>query len=134
MIKRSAGQSSVASAAYRRGTILRDERTGLVHNFSYKTNVIYSEIFVPDNAPLWITEICELQKTDPNRAGEALWNSVEKKEKRVDSQLSREFEFALPLELNKNECIELTKAYVKTLTDQGMVVDVSIHWDKGNPH
>ncbi|HQW58555.1 MAG TPA: MobQ family relaxase, partial [Gammaproteobacteria bacterium] len=134
MIKRSAGQSAVASAAYRRATILRDERTGLVHNFSHKTNVIYSEIFAPDNAPAWMMEICELQKTDPSRASEALWNSVEKREKRVDSQLAREFEFALPLELNKNECIALTKAYVKTLTDQGMVVDVSIHWDKGNPH
>ncbi|HXH54580.1 MAG TPA: MobA/MobL family protein, partial [Gammaproteobacteria bacterium] len=57
MIKRSCGQSSVASAAYRRGTILGDERTGLVHNYAYKKNVIYSEIFVPDNAPIWMMEI-----------------------------------------------------------------------------
>jgi len=134
MIKRSAGQSAVASAAYRRATLLIDKRTGLVHNFSHKTNVIYSEIFAPDNAPAWMMEICGLQKTDPSLAAEVLWNSVEKREKRVDAQLAREFEFALPLELNQNECIALTKAYVKTLTDQGMVVDVSIHWDKGNPH
>ena len=57
--------------------------------------VIYSEIFLPANAPQ------EYQ----NR--EILWNEVQKVEKKSDAQLAREIEVALPVELSREEQITL---------------------------
>ncbi len=66
----------------------------------------------------------------------ALWNSVEKIEKSKDSQLAREIEIALPVELDREQQIQLVREYVKVnFVSVGMCADFSIH-DKqdGNPH
>lgn len=84
-IGRSQGRSSTAAAAYRAGVRITDERTGLVFDFRRKRGVDGSEIFTPDGS-------------QPERG--ALWNAVEKVEKRADAQLAREVEIALPRELN----------------------------------
>ena len=78
--------------------------------------------------------IAELQKTNPNRAAELLWGSVESAEVRKDAQLAREVKMALPIELTEEQCLSLTQEYVRGFARQGMVADFSIHWDKGNPH
>ena len=42
-----------------------------------------------------------------------LWNSVEKIEKAKNSQLAREIEIALPVELDREQQIQLVREYVK---------------------
>ena len=57
-------------------------------------------------------------------------------EKASNSQLTREIEIALPLELSKEEQINLVRTYVQdSFVAAGMCADFSIH-DKadGNPH
>ena len=65
-IKRSAGQSAVASAAYRAGEKLHSEYYGEDSDYSRKGGVICSEILLPSHAP---PEYADREK---------LWNAVEK--------------------------------------------------------
>ena len=51
VISRANGSSAVASAAYRSGSQLFDERLGRTHNFSNKSGVIHSEILAPEGSP-----------------------------------------------------------------------------------
>ncbi len=113
---------AVRSAAYRAGTKLVDEITGNIYNYSYKSEVTYSEIVTPANAPDWAS----------NRT--LLWNNVEKSEKRVDARLFREVEVALPNELSDEQNQELLREYSKIFTKDGMIVDFSIHGLNHNPH
>ena len=83
VIGRKSGSSAVASAAYRSGSRLRDERLDRSHDFSGKRGVVHSEVMLPENAPqAWSDR-------------ERLWNDVEAFEVRKDAQLAREVEFAL---------------------------------------
>lgn len=120
---RGKGQSAVAAAAYRSGQKLTDEELGAVSDYTRKSGVVYSEVSLCDNAPAEYI----------NR--EILWNSVQTIEKASNSRLWREFEVALPQELSREEQIDTVRDYVKTLIEQGMCCDWSIH-DKhdGNPH
>lgn len=124
VIGRSSGRSAVASSAYRAGENLYNERDGLTHDYTRKSGIVHTEIMKPEHAPEWAS----------NR--QRLWNEVEKAEKRINSQLAREVEVALPAELNKDQQINLVKEYVKeNFISMGMVADIAIH-DKedGNPH
>ncbi|MDF3265992.1 MobQ family relaxase [Lactiplantibacillus plantarum] len=123
-ISRSKGQSAVASAAYRSGSKLKDFETGEVKDFTKKHGVAYSEIQLPAQAPAKYKD------------REELWNAVEEKESKSNSQLAREVELALPAELERPMQIKLVHDYVQTnFVDRGMCADWSIH-DKedGNPH
>uniref|UniRef100_UPI0030095BFF MobA/MobL family protein n=2 Tax=Gammaproteobacteria TaxID=1236 RepID=UPI0030095BFF len=84
IISRKNGYSAVASAAYRSGSLMLDERTGLTHDYTRKSGVAEAVILTPATAPAWCT----------NRA--ELWNAVEKAERRKNSQLAREIELAIP--------------------------------------
>ena len=120
---RSNGQSAVAAAAYRSGDKLKDNETGQVSDYSRKGGIVFSEISLCDNAPAEYS----------NR--EILWNSVHSIEKNKNAQLWREFEVALPKEMNREEQINTIRSFVKGLNKQGMCADWSLH-DKGdgNPH
>lgn len=116
IVSRSTGRSAVAAAAYRSGSQLRDERTGQNHDYTRKGGVAHSEIVAPDNAPDWMRD----------RA--ALWNAVERVEKRRDAQLAREIEVALPRELAPERCIDLVRGFVRTeFVDRGMIADFAVH-------
>ena len=67
-IKRSAGQSAVAAAAYRAGEKLHSEYYGEDSDYTHKSGVICSEILLPSHAP------------PEYAARETLWNAVEKAE------------------------------------------------------
>ena len=124
IISRSKGKSSIASSAYRSGEKLYNKRDGLIHDYTKRKDVIYKEIFKPSNAPNWVLD------------REQLWNEVEQIEKSKNSQLAREIDIALPIELNEKERIELLRKYViDNFSSEGMVADVVIHDKKdGNPH
>ncbi len=122
VISRAAGRSGVASAAYRAGEKLLDERTGLTHDFEKKAHdVEHRVILTPKHAP------------DAMKERGKLWNLVEASEKRKDAQLAREFNIALPKELTLSQNIKLAEAFVqKAFVDKGMVADLCIH--KGHTH
>ena len=50
-VRRSAGQSAIAAAAYRAGERLYSDYYGEVSDYTKKGGVICSEIFLPPNAP-----------------------------------------------------------------------------------
>jgi len=119
VISRSQGRSAVACAAYRSGEALHDEYYGKTHDYTQKNDVVYSEIILPEHAPEWM------------RNRQTLWNTVEKTEKRKDSQLAREFNFSLPRELTLEQNIALAKEFTQqNFVNRGMVADVCIHTDK----
>ena len=118
VIGRKSGSSAVASAAYRSGSRLRDERLDRSHDFSAKRGVVHSEVMLPENAPeAW-----------SNR--ERLWNDVEAFEVRKDAQLAREVEFAIPREMTQAQGIEHARDFVRgEFVDRGMIADLNVHWD-----
>lgn len=123
VISRSKGQSAVASASYRSGERLQDERTGETKYYVRKVQP-ETMILAPSHAPEWVQ--------DRNR----LWNEVEKSETRKNSQLAREINIALPRELSNEQQKELIKNYIQTeFVNKGMIADIAIHRDdKENPH
>jgi len=123
IIGRSSGRSSVASSAYRAGQKMTNERDGITHDYTRKSGVAHSEIMLPAHAP-------EAYK---DRA--KLWNTVEKIERRLDSQTAREVEVALPIEFSMDENIQVVRNYITdNFTSKGMCADLTIHDNKGNPH
>ena len=65
-----------------------------------------------------------------------LWNSVEQTEKSNNSQLAREIELALPVELSREEQTRLVREYCSSqFVSKGMCADFNIHdTGSGNPH
>lgn len=123
VISRGKGQSAVAAAAYRSGERLQDERTG-EEKFYHREVLPETMILAPSQSPEWVTD------------RERLWNEVEKIEVRKNSQLAREINVALPIELSTDRQKELIQEFVQTeFVDKGMVADVCIHRDdSNNPH
>src|SRR5450432_3545989 len=118
VIGRKSGSSAVASAAYRAGSRLRDERLDRDQDFSAKRGVVHSEVMLPKNAPEAWSE------------RERLWNDVEAFEVRKDAQLAREVEFAIPREMTQAQGIELARDFVQAeFVDRGMIADLNVHWD-----
>ena len=117
------GRSAIASAAYRSGKKLFDQKEG--RSYFYARSVMpESFILTPKNAPEWASD------------REKLWNEVERKDRRANSRYAKEFNVALPVELSEDEQKELLTKYVqKNFVDEGMVADVAIHRDHpDNPH
>ncbi|VDG34023.1 Nickase (plasmid) [Lactobacillus kefiranofaciens ZW3] [Lactiplantibacillus mudanjiangensis] len=117
------GRSAIAGAAYRSGEKLFDDKEG--RSYFYSRSVMpESFILTPKNAPDWAND------------RQRLWNEVEKKDRKVNSRYSKEFNVALPVELSEDEQKGLLTKYVqKNFVDQGMVADVAIHRDHPeNPH
>src|SRR5690606_2720717 len=120
VIGRKAGNSAVASAAYRSASRMRDERIDRVQDFSNKRGVVHSEVLLPEHAPE--------QWSDRER----LWNDVEAFEVRKDAQLAREVEFSIPREMTQAQGIELARDFAQSeFVDQGMIADLNVHWDIG---
>ena len=96
----------------------------MIHDYTRKRGIVHSEILLPPNAP-----------PDFQDRG-TLWNSVEQIEKACNSQLARELEVALPIELSREEQVRLVRAYCSSqFVSRGMCADFNIHdTGSGNPH
>jgi len=115
-VQRSSGRSSVAAAAYRSGELIVDERTGIVHDYTKKSGVEYTRIYVPDNAPDWARD----------RA--SLWNAVEFKESRSNSCTANELEVAFPYEFNAQQRREAGEMISQEIMRRyGCAVDIAYH-------
>ena len=128
-IKRSAGQSAVAAAAYRAGEKLHSEYYGEDSDYTRKGGVICSEILLPLHAPPEYSD------------RETLWNAVEKAERGKKAQLAYSFDIALQNEFSMQENIDLARQFLlDNFVNRGMVADFAVHQpDKedggiSNPH
>ena len=116
-VSRSSGRSAVASAAYRAGERLTNERDGITHDFSRKQGVEHAEIVLPEGV-----------EADWARDRSTLWNAAEAAENRKDARVAREIEIALPHELSAEQRLELTRDFAQELADRyGAAVDFAIH-------
>ncbi len=115
-VGRSSGRSSVAAAAYRSATLMVDERTGLVHDYTKKSGVEYSRVYTPYNAP------------EDLRDRANLWNAVEQKENRRNSTTAHELEIAFPHEFNALQRREAGDAISRELMNRyNCAVDIAYH-------
>lgn len=116
-VQRSQGRSSTAAAAYRSGDRIACEREGVVHDYTRRSGVEHTEIVG------WSGE------------REALWNAAEAGERRKDGTPAREYEIALPRELDRDGRIELAREYAGWLSKRhGVAVDIAVHSHDQNPH
>lgn len=116
-ISRGSGQSAVASASYRAGEKLQDERYGKTHNYSNRYGVMSKDIILPTS----------LQgQVEIDRA--SLWNLAERAEKRKDARVGREWIVNLPYELDADVRKQLAHAFAQTLADRyGVIADCCLH-------
>ena len=117
-IGRSQGRSATAACAYRSGERIEDQRTGQVFDYSRRGGVERPQcaIFAPVDAPAWVQD------------RPALWNAVEAAEMRKNSTVAREFEIALPADLDSAGRQALVAQFATALVERhGMAVDASIH-------
>ena len=123
IVTRAKGASVIAKAAYNARDKLQDEYYGKTHDYSKKTDLVFSKIFLPEHIP----------KEFSNR--EYLWNSVEKIEKSKNSQLARNLLFELPRELNEEDRIKLISEFIEeNFTSKGMIADCNIHNPMASDH
>jgi hypothetical protein len=116
VFSRSEGHSAVAAAAYRSGSILKDERAGRIHRYHNRSGIADTFILAPSSAP----------KTLLSRA--VLWNAAETSETRKNSRVARELILALPHELSDKARAELSRDMGLYLIERYRVaVDVAIH-------
>lgn len=125
---RANGASGVRAAAYRSGERLHDERLGKTEDYRRKSDVIETAILAPPNAPTWCSDRGEL------------WNQVEARERRRDSQVAQEFEVNLPRELSDDENWRLITDFAREqLVSRGRICDIAFHRPdagdgQGHPH
>ena len=115
-IGRKAGQSAIASAAYRSGEKLHSEYYGEDSDYTKKRGVLYKEILLPPHAPTAYND------------RETLWNEVEKAERQHNAQLAYSFDIALQNELTYEENLEVAKKFLQEhMVSKGMIVDFCLH-------
>ena len=126
IVSRGAGRSAVAAAAYLSCSRMLNEYDGVQHDYTRKQGLGWRQVFLPATAP------AEWQDR------ETLWNAVEETETAKDSRLAREFVAALPIELSREEQIQLLQDFIKEqFVADGMCADAAIHdpYPPGhNPH
>ena len=124
VVGRGAGRSAVAASAYLSCSRLYNDYDGIQHDYTKKQGLVWQEVFLPEYAPQ------EWQDR------EQLWNAVEEVETAKDSRLAREFVVALPIELSREQQIELLQDFIREqFVSDGMCADAAIHDTDGhNPH
>ena len=117
-ISRKAGQSAVASAAYRAGVILKDERYDKSHDYSKKSGVMSADIILPT----------ALKAKGLMVSREEIWNKAEHVEGRTDSRVAREWLVNLPHELDEAKRKALAHEFTQVLADKyNIIADCAIH-------
>lgn len=103
---RAAGQTATAAAAYRCGTIVQDNRTGLTFDYRRRHGVEHTATLAPVNAPAWASNPAKL------------WNAAEAAETRGNARTARELLVSLPVELTGDQRIALTHDLTQMLVDR----------------
>ena len=114
----------MAASAYLSCSRLYNDYDGIQHDYTKKQGLVWQQVFLPEYAPQeW-------------KDREQLWNDVEEVETAKDSRLAREFVVALPIEMSRQEQIELLHEFIREqFVSDGMCADAAIHDTDGhNPH
>jgi hypothetical protein len=115
-VSRSKGRSAVATAAYRLGERLQDERYQTVHDYTRRSGVECTFTVAPVDSPAWAHD------------AQALWNAAERAETRKNSTLAREVELALPSLLEPAARERIAAQFAEVLVDRyNVAVSVAIH-------
>ena len=101
VVSRGAGRSAVAASAYLSCSRLYNDYDGIQHDYTKKQGLVWQKVFLPEYA----------QQEWQDR--EKLWNAVEEVETAKDSRLAREFVVALPIELSREEQVELLQEFIR---------------------
>ena len=119
-ISRKGGRCATAAAAYRTATKIHDWLSNQVFDYTRKRGVEHSEIVLPTTAAPTLDINWALDR-------QALWNAAEAAENRSNSRVAREYEVALPHELNAGQRMELVRAFAAELANRyGVAVDCAI--------
>ncbi len=149
-ISRGGGKSVAAHAAYISASMVEEERTGLIFDYTQRRGEIISGMLAPEGSPEWVHEI------------ESLWNHVENFEDHIaetrfrgnkdplknEKSLAAKAEyletcktgyqatFALPLEIDSIDHFkELSERIVEECyVKEGLIAQYAIHLEEGNPH
>ena len=97
-VSRNNGKNACCKGSYNARTIIRDEKTNIIYNFSDRSDNIYHDILLPSYV--------NLKFKNPS----ILMNAVERAERKDNSQLVKEFVLALPDE--DNISLEIKKEMV----------------------
>lgn len=121
-VSRGSGRNAPASAAYRAGELIRNERTGTSYDHRRRRDVLHKEVILPAN----------LQQSDASldwaRDRARLWNVAERAESRGNSRVAREYLLALPAELASDQRTALAQRFSREIADRyGVAVDLTVH-------
>lgn len=121
-VARAQGRNAAASAAYRAGERIRNERTGVVYDHRKRQDVLHKEIMLPSaqerngRVPAWL------------RDRSSLWNAAERAEHQHNSRVAREYMVALPAELSADQRVALARAFSREIADRfNVAVDLTVH-------
>jgi hypothetical protein len=123
------------STAYYSGEKQFDILNSKGYDSTTQDKVIWSKILIPEKISQneLFSQLPDYlkfrsQKTDIiSNARNILWQGVNNRETRPDSQFSRLFELAIPHFLTLEESINLLNDFGKVLVNEGMIVDSSLH-------
>lgn len=116
-----------------------EKQFDIINSKSYATTtedkIMWNRIIIPDKKdhPALFNKLPEYLKFRSHKsdiitnARNILWQSVNNREIRPDSQFSRLFELTIPHFLNTDESIALLTHFSNTLVLEGMIVDASLH-------
>lgn len=117
-VSRANGRSAQAAAAYRAGCSIKNNKGETLFDYSKRKGVVHSQIIAGKYSPNWVF--------DRNK----LWAAACEAEIRKNSVEAREFEVAIPKELNKEQSIDLVCRFSKELVEKHkFVADFAIHSD-----
>jgi hypothetical protein len=121
-VSRSSGRNAPASAAYRAGERIRNERTGALYDHRSRTDVLHKEIVLPAHlgtgaaAPAWA------------RSRSSLWNAAERAEGQANSRVAREYLVGLPAELPAAARVLLAQSFSREIAARyNVAVDLTVH-------
>ncbi|MBA3814484.1 MAG: AAA family ATPase [Alphaproteobacteria bacterium] len=119
-VSRSTGGNACRKASYNQREEVRCERTGELFSFKERDGNVHHEILLPQGA------------AEKFKTSSSLWNEVEACERRINSQVAKEFVIALPddTEVTLEDRIELTRRFGKIFVERGVAVQLDVH----SPH
>lgn len=119
-VSRSSGANACRKASYNQRESIRCERSGELFSFKERAGNVHHEILLP------------LGAHEKFKNSSVLWNEVEMCERRINSQLAKEFVIALPdnREVTLEDRVELTRRFSQIFVEKGVAAQLDVH----SPH
>ena len=116
-----------------------ESQCDIINSKDFKTTtndkVVWSKIIIPDRIEQFeqfknLPDYLKFRTPKPDLISNArniLWQNVNARETRADSQFARLFELAVPHFLTQEEAVGLMTRFSKILVAEGMIVDAALH-------